>query len=168
MLKPNNLTLAHRRQSQVKARSRGFPIHPLQREALEKVHPLYRVDPKTGTKELITAPLKSLTRTPQPGTDEIKRWERATTYYPTHNGVASPVLAHLANAYPFTVMQARINNGMTHLKYVSSDEKTAFRAARRVKFPKKSLHLRVRGLTAKKIERRGNALVAKPLDSRPP
>ena len=122
----------------------------LLRSSCVKIHPLYRIDPKTGVKTLDQSrsegSYKSLKKTEQKGFEAHLKWEGITTYHPTHNGVESPLYAHLANAYPCSIRLGLVSSGRSYVKFVTSDEKAAFDSTKPVKFSKKETPASERGL----------------------
>jgi|GEM_PF-6109778 len=100
------------------------------RSAAVKVHPVYKIDPKTNAKTIdfsrTSIRYRDLQKTPQKGIEAKEEWENLTTYEPKHNGVSSPLLAYIQNAYPSSMKAGLVNSGRVYIKFVSADEKSAF------------------------------------------
>ncbi|MBY0472492.1 hypothetical protein K2X30_15110 [bacterium] len=95
-----------------------------------RICPVYRLHPinRTRQEEVIVPDDRPKTRTPRAGLKERVDWLMRTTYRPTHNGTASPRLAHLRNVHDSEVSRRLAKEGRTHWVYVSADSKAAFDA----------------------------------------
>lgn len=100
-------------------------------------HPVYRIDLVTGEKTGEITGQPSKTRTPQVGWAESKAWERVTTYWPRHDGVASSLLAHLPNRFNYEQRRKMAKENRRYEVYVTADAKTAFDQVSQ-QLPKKS------------------------------
>ena len=137
----------------------------LLRSSCLKIHPVYRIDPKTGARALDQSrneiSYKSLRKTSQKGFEAYLKWKSITNYRPAHNGVESPLYAHLANAYPCSVRLGLVSSGRSYVKFVSSDEKVAFDSTKPVKFSKKETPATERGLRVGSLESNEPSQLAK-------
>ena len=61
----------------------------------------YRLEPVSKARTEVITPNPAEIRTPQPGWRSWKERQSKTLYWPSHDGIESPQLAHLPNAYTY-------------------------------------------------------------------
>ena len=103
-----------------------------QKSEAKKVYPVYKLSHESFKRlfQIEMSIIRPKVRTPNPGIQKKKEWDRITSYRPSHDGVLSPMLAHLANAYHSEAEKKRKKNKLQHFKFVTTDPKTAFEQVR--------------------------------------
>ncbi len=96
----------------------------------KRVRPLFRVDSRTGEKTEIAAPGRPAKTTPISNIRELRQWARVTGYKPRHDGVMSPKYAHMKNGFLDSAKLKLVDEGRTHVSFVSGDPETAYRDQR--------------------------------------